>query len=68
MTIEIDGYMESLTYACAGKVLVTLRIEAARNFEPIKVIAKMTEIDMYRVGMPVKIQIRPLPAPPEVTK
>ena len=60
MTIEIDGHVCGITTGATDKdVCVELRIEGSRSLQNIKINATHDEVAHYKVGMPVKIQIRP---------
>lgn len=62
MTIEVKGYIDSLSHAGPDKVSVCVSLESARVPEKtFTVIASAKEIDIYRVGMDVIMQIRPMP-------
>lgn len=62
MTIEVQGYIDSLSHAGPDKVSVCISLNTVRVPEKIfTVIAKATEIDAYRVGMSVIVQIRRKP-------
>ena len=69
MTIEIFGHVKSLGFCGGDKVLVEVQIESSRMPNPhpgepptATFIAKAAEVDMYRPGMGIVIQIRPRPA------
>jgi len=64
MTIEVKGHIHSLVAIGGGSevVDVTLHLESSRlPNEPhqVTIRAKPGEIDVYRVGMPIIVQVRP---------
>jgi hypothetical protein len=68
MTIEVFGHVKSLGFYGGNKVLVEVQIEASRMPSPrigdppvATFIADAAEVDMYRAGMGIAIQIRPHP-------
>ena len=69
MTIEVFGHIKSLGFAGGGRVYVEVQIESSRMPNPrpgipptATFIAKAGEVEMYRPGMGIAIQIRPHPA------
>lgn len=69
MTIEVFGFVKSLGFYGNGQVLIEIQIESSRMPNPhpgdpptASFIAKAGEVDMYRPGMGVVIQIRPHPS------
>lgn len=73
MTIEVHGHIHALENGHAVHVLgemhggvgVVLHLEASRTESPHRILirASAEEVDSYRVGMPVIVQIRPAPKP-----
>ena len=61
MTIEAVGHVDtiSMTGGPLGTVSVRIRLEASRSLEDVVIFAKPEEIEMYRVGMPIRLQVRP---------
>jgi histone H3/H4 len=64
MTIEAKGHVHAIEAVGGGitEVAVTLCLEASRLAEHphrITIRAKPTEIDSYKVGMAVIVQVRP---------
>lgn len=64
MTIEVKGHVHSIEAIGGGaiEVAVTLHLESNRVDHPHRVTirAKPEEIDSYKVGMAVILQVRPL--------
>lgn len=58
MTIEFQGHVHSLEHVAFDQVAVTLLVDAARCLEPLRIIAKPGEVDSYKPGMLVTLQIR----------
>lgn len=63
MTIEFDGHVHSMSMTATAPldVSIELRVEGIRSIPNITVNASHAEVAHYKVGMPVKIQIRPAP-------
>jgi len=62
MTIEVKGHVHSLEFCGSLETKVTLHLESSRLAEhphQVTIRAKPTEIESYRVGMPVVVMIRP---------
>lgn len=66
MTIEVFGHVQSLEHRGVDKVLVRIQVEASRmdagpnaKAPTITVVASPAEVDSYRPGMAIHIQIRP---------
>jgi len=69
MTIEFDGHVHSISRGATDlDVSIDLRVEGIRSLKNIVVNASHAEVAHYKVGMPVKIQIRPNPAHSGETK
>lgn len=60
MTIEFDGHVHAISLGASDfDVSIELRVEGIRSLNNITVNASHAEVAHYKVGMPVKIQIRP---------
>lgn len=59
MTIEFKGHVKALEHVAFDQIKVTLIVDAARSLVTHEFIAKPGEVDSYKPGMPVVLQIRP---------
>ena len=64
MTIEVQGHVHSLEFVGMTEIEVTVQLDsnrAAHSPHRLKLRVKPAEIDMYRIGMAIMLQIRPNP-------
>lgn len=59
MTIEVIGHVQTMEHGGGDTVAMTFTLENARTPEPFKIIASRGEVEMYRPGTVIKMQIRP---------
>jgi hypothetical protein len=66
MTIEVFGHVQALEHVGRDRVFVRIQVEASRMragslgaAPTIEILASPAEVDSYRPGMAIHIQIRP---------
>ena len=65
MTIEVFGHVAALEQGPRGKIVVRIQIEMSRMVGEageapfIEIIADPAEVDIYRPGMGIRLQIQP---------